>query len=83
MIVELLCAPFFLLIQGLINLMPVLTYIPTSIVDTVTLLLKAMQFFPSDVWVMCIGNIVFWTTVHLIIGLIKFIVGWIPTMDGG
>ena len=83
MIVELLCAPFFLLIQGLINLMPVLTYIPTSIVDTVTLLLKAMQFFPSDVWFMCIGNIVFWTTVHLIIGLIKFIVGWIPTMDGG
>lgn len=83
MIVELICAPFFLLIQGLINLMPVLTYIPTSIVDTITLLLKAMQFFPSDVWFMCIGNIVFWTTVHLIIGLIKFIVGWIPTMDGG
>ena len=83
MIVELLCAPFFLLAQGLINLMPVLTYIPTSVVDTVTLLLKAMQFFPTDVWVMCIGNIVFWTTVHLLIGLIKFIVGWIPTMDGG
>lgn len=83
MIVELLCAPFFLLIQGLINLIPVLTYIPTSIVDTVTLLLKAMQFFPSDVWFMCIGNIVFWTTVHLVIGLIKFILGFVPTMDGG
>ena len=42
-----------------------------------------MSFFPTDVWAMAIGNIVFWTTVHLIIGLIKFILGFVPTMDGG
>lgn len=83
MITELICAPFILLAHGVIALIPVLTYIPTSIVDTINLLLKAMQFFPTDVWIMTLGNIIFWTSVHLIVGLIKFIVGWIPTMDGG
>ena len=83
MIVELICMPFFLLVDGLISLLPALTYIPTSVADTISLLLKAMQFFPTDVWIMAIGNIVFWTSVHLIVGLIKFILGFIPTMDGG
>lgn len=83
MIIELICTPFFIIAQGIIGLIPVLDELPNTIVDTVSLLTKAMSFFPTDVWVMAIGNIVFWTTVHLIIGLIKFIVGWIPTMDGG
>lgn len=83
MIIKLICAPFFLLIDGLISLTPVLTYIPTSIVDTISLLLKAMQFFPNDVWIMAIGNIVFWVTVHFVISLIKFIVGWIPFINMG
>ncbi len=83
MIIELICAPFFLLVDGIIALLPVLTYIPTSIVDTVSLLLKAMQFFPNDVWVMAISNIVFWLTVHFIVSLIKFVVGWIPFISMG
>ena len=83
MIIELCFLPFFSILEFLINQIPRLTYIPTSIVDTVSLLLKAMQFFPPDVWIMCLGNILFWTTVHLIVGLIKFILGFIPTMDGG
>lgn len=83
MITELICLPFILLANGVIALIPVLTYIPTSIVDTLNMLLKAMQFFPVEVWFVALGNITFWISVHLIIGLIKFIVGWIPTMDGG
>lgn len=83
MIIELICTPFVLIAHGVIALIPILTYIPTSIVDTINMLMKAMQFFPTDVWFVAISNIVFWTSVHLIIGLIKFIVGWIPTMDGG
>lgn len=83
MIIELICTPFFLLVDGIIALLPVLTYIPTSIVDTVSLLLKAMQFFPIDVWVMAIGNIVFWLTIHFIVSLIKFVVGWIPFISMG
>lgn len=83
MIIKLICSPFFILIDGIIALMPTLTYIPTSIVDTVSLLTKAMQFFPTDVWVMVIGNIVFWTVLHFIVSLIKFIVGWIPFINMG
>lgn len=83
MIIKLICSPFFLLVDGIISLIPVLTYIPTSIVDTISLLLKAMQFFPNDVWIMAIGNIVFWITLHFIISLIKFILSWIPLVNMG
>lgn len=83
MIIKLICSPFFLIVDGIIALLPVLTYIPTSIADTITLLLKAMQFFPPDVWIMAIGNIVFWITVHFIVALIKFILGWIPFLSMG
>lgn len=83
MIIKLICSPFFLLIDGVIKLIPVLTYIPTSIVDTISLLLKAMQFFPTDVWIMVISNIVFWITLHFIIALIKFIISWIPFINMG
>ena len=83
MIIELICTPFFLIANGIISLIPVLDNLSSSIVDTLSLLIKAMSFFPSDVWAMAIGNIVFWATVHLVIGLIKFILGFVPTMDGG
>lgn len=82
MIIETICMPFFLVINGIIGLLPILTYIPNSIVDTINLLLKAMQLFPIDVWIMVIGNIIFWTTIHLIVGLIKFILGFVPMMSG-
>lgn len=82
MIIELVCMPFILLVNGVIYLLPILTYIPTSIVDTINMLIKAMQFFPIDVWIVAIGNIVFWTGVHLVVGLIKFILGFIPMMSG-
>ncbi len=83
MIIKLICSPFFLLIDGVIALIPVLTYIPTSIVDTISLLIKAMQFFPTDVWIMVIGNIVFWVLLHFVISLIKFVVSWIPFINIG
>lgn len=82
MILEAICMPFIWIINGIISLLPVLNYIPTSIVDTVSLLMKAMQFFPSDVWIMVIGNVTFWVAGHLIVGLVKFILGFIPTMSG-
>lgn len=83
MIIELLCTPFFLIAHGIIALIPVSDSLAPSLVDTISLLVKAMSFFPPDVWALAIGNILFWVGLHLLIGLIKFIVGWIPTMDGG
>lgn len=83
MIVKLICAPFFVMVNGVVELLPILTYIPTSIVDTITLLLKAMQFFPLDVWIMVIGNIVFWISIHFAISLIKFVLSFIPFVNMG
>ena len=69
--------------NGLIALLPVLTYIPTSIVDTLSLLLKAMQFFPTDVWIMVIGNILFWVSLHFVVSLLKFVLSLIPFVNMG
>ena len=71
MIIELICAPLLLLVRGVLSLIPVLTYIPNSIADTITMLVKAMQFFPFDVWFICISSFVFWLSVHLIYGFIN------------
>lgn len=83
MILEGICMIFFLLAQGVILLLPSSTTLPNFVTDTLSLLSKAMTFFPSDVWALAIGNILFWVVLHLIVGLIKFILGFIPTMDGG
>ncbi len=83
MIIELICMPLLIFSKGIIGIIPVLTYIPTSIVNTTELLIKAMQFFPSDVWIMVIGNIVFWITVHLIWAIIQFILKLIPFINMG
>lgn len=83
MIIELICAPLVLLVKGVLSVIPVLTYIPNSIADTITLLVKGMQFFPFDVWVIVIGSFVFWATVHIVFGLINFILKLIPIINIG
>ena len=83
MILQLTCMPLLLLIKGAILLLPILTYVPNSIVSTLDLLLKAMQFFPNDVWFIVIGNIVFWITLHLAWSFVKFILGLIPFVGMG
>lgn len=83
MIIQLICTPLLLFVNGFINMLPILTYIPNSIVSTTDLILKAMQFFPSDVWIMVIGNITFWITLHLVWGVIKFILALVPFVNMG
>ncbi len=83
MIIELICTPLLLFAKGIVAMLPILTYIPNSIVSTLDLLLKAMQFFPTDVWIMVIGNIVFWITLHLLWSLINFILRLIPFLNMG
>lgn len=68
----------------IISSMPSMSFSNSNfIIDTISLLSKAMKFFPADVWALAIGNIIFWIGLHLIVGFIKFILGFIPTMDGG
>lgn len=83
MIIEMICSPFFYLINGIMALIPVVESIPDYIVDVLVLLRKAMLFFPTDVWVMVIANIVFWLTLHFIVSLIKFVLGLIPFLNMG
>lgn len=83
MIIELICSPLLLFAKGIIAILPVLTYIPNSIVSTLDLILKAMQFFPVDVWIIVIGNIVFWISLQLVWALISFILRLIPFLDMG
>lgn len=47
-----------------------------------TLIAGAGQFVPLDVFVLCIGNIIMWISIHLIISLIRFIVRFIPMWGG-
>lgn len=83
MIIELICSPLLLIVKGILSSISVLTYIPTSIVDTITLLVKGMQFFPFDVWFLCISSFIFWITVHLIFAFINFILKFIPIINIG
>ena len=83
MIIELMCMPLLLFAKVIIAAIPILTYIPNSIVSTLDLILKAMQFFPSDVWIIVIGNIVFWITLQLIWSIIHFILRLIPFLNMG
>lgn len=83
MIVEFICAPLLLIVQSVLSAISVLTYIPTSIVDTISLLVKGMQFFPFDVWFLCISSFIFWITVHLVFAFINFILKFIPIINIG
>ena len=73
MIIKLICSPFILMIQGIIELLPILNFNNDSMVSLVNLVITGMNFFPSEVWIMVIGSIIFWLTVHIIVGIYMFI----------
>ena len=81
MIIQLMCTPLLMFSKGIIAVLSVLTFIPNSIVSTLDLILKAMQFFPADVWIMVIGNIVFWITLQLIWSIIHFVLRLVPFLN--
>ena len=83
MIVKLLCARLFNLIRLIIKGISVTTFLPNSLVDTITMLIKAMQFFPFDVWFLVIGCIIFWAAFHIGFGLVNFILKFLPIINIG
>lgn len=80
MIIKLICMPFIAMIKGIINLLPILGFKANSMVALVNLIITGMNFFPSEVWIMIIGSIVFWFTVNIIIGIYMFILDLIPVV---
>lgn len=82
MIIELLCLPLRLLINGIISLLPVFDTLTDTAIGVFDMLYTALQFFPTDVWILSLGSIVFWLTTRVIMAIAFFvldiIVGIIP-----
>jgi len=82
MIIELLCLPLRLLINGIISLLPVFDTLTDTAIGIFDMLSTALQFFPTDVWILSLGSIVFWLTTRIIMAIAFFvldiIVGIIP-----
>lgn len=74
MILMLLLAPFFGIVTTIISLLPNNAFEGVDIAGFVNMFATAFQFFPPDVWILCIGCITFWVTVHLIFAIFNFIV---------
>lgn len=81
MIIELMCTPLFLLLNGIIQLFPQAFQIPNWLADVISLLIKAMQFFPGDVWAIAIGNIVFWILAQFTWAIIEWVYKKIPGIN--
>ena len=60
MIIELILTPIFLLIRTILGLIEGVYYLPSWIEHTISLLSKALMFFPVSVWAVLIANIAFW-----------------------
>lgn len=74
MILMLLLAPFFAIVTTIINLLPNTVFEGVDIAGFVNMFQTAFQFFPADVWILCIGSITFWITTHLVFAFFNFIV---------
>lgn len=81
MLLKLFLAPVVLTITGLINLIPVLQIPAERVVGLVNMLVTSLNFFSADCWLLAMGTIVFWMTVHLIIGVLHFIAGLLPLLN--
>ena len=80
MIIKWICSPFILMINGLINLLPTLGVGVKSITAIAQMISIGLNFFPSDLWILVFGCIVFWFTVNTIFGIYMFILDLIPVV---
>lgn len=78
MILELILTPVFMLIDGLIGLLPSMPDLPNWISNTLDLVSMALLIFPLPIWVLSIGSITFWTFQQLIWSGIMWVVRKIP-----
>ena len=60
MIIAALCTPIFWLIDIIIGMLPVTFSLPNWLDPCISLIQTALWFFPSDVWITIMGNVVFW-----------------------
>ena len=80
MILMLLFSPFIGIIKFCIGLLPTFS-VTSEITGFFGLLHTALQFFPTDVWIVLISNIVFWVSGYEVKGIINFILGVLPFVN--
>lgn len=78
-----LCTPLFAIITSLIALLPNSVFENQSVQGFVGMFATAFQFFPADVWILSLGSITFWLTVHTLFGLVRTVLGLIPIIGVG
>lgn len=81
MFLELLLNPIFLLLEGLLSFLPDSFNMPGWISDAVSLINKALIFFPSDVWGVVVGSVVFWIGFQMTWAIIEWLYKKIPGVD--
>lgn len=82
MILQLILSPLFLLISGLLGLLPETFSLPNWLDPCLDLIQTALWFFPADVWAVVIGNIVFWMFVELSWAFVEWVYLKIPLIGG-
>ena len=78
MIIELFSDLTFALLNMIINLLPTGYDLPGWLSATTGLIAKATFFFPADLWMVCIGNIVFCNLALITWAIIEWVYKKIP-----
>lgn len=81
MILKAICNPIFALLVALCSNISINIDTPNWITNTLSLISKALIFFPADVWVVVIGNILFWTSLHFVWAIIEWVYKKIPGIN--
>ena len=76
MIVKVLVGTLFLVLKGAIGLLPTFSSYGEAPQGLMTMLSIAFQFFPADVFAIALGSIIFWITVNVVFGGIKFVLNF-------
>lgn len=69
------------LVELVIGLFPSITVPSVSTGLTVKLLSWGLYFFPLDLWVLVIGNIVFWLSIQFIWACVEWVYKKFPSMS--
>lgn len=80
MIIEAFISLQFLMVNFIISLIPsnILEGVTSHATGLLSLLSISARFIPWDVVVLCLGAIIFWVGVHLVISIIRFVLDFIP-----
>lgn len=78
MILELIITPIFMLLEGLIGMLPSMPDMPDWISYTIDIIGMGLYIFPAPVWVACIASVSFWSFGQIGWRMIEWIYRKIP-----